>query len=130
MYYSRLSVRSDVYLHPDSVMSATVTGDPSGEVVCAGATISNLLCSRLLPILPAAAMLLLAADIADAFDSGALSGDTSVNEIAEAVGVSPASVGMAIETLDFATVKSRRILKPRVPARWSPTRWSPRVLAC
>ena len=58
--------------------------------------------------------------IADAFDSGLLSGVCSVNEIADAVGANRKSVGRTLQHMAFHLVRKPCAVTESIPARWAP----------
>ena len=60
--------------------------------------------------------------IADAFDSGMLRGECSVNEIADAVSASRKSIGRTLKVIGFKEVQKRRPLTEKIPSRWAPPR--------
>ena len=60
--------------------------------------------------------------IVDAFDSGLLRGECSVNEIADAVGANRKSVGRTLQVIGFRMVRKRYGVLESIPARWAPPR--------
>lgn len=65
--------------------------------------------------------------IADLFDAGTLSGSTSDEDIARAVGAKPDSIGRAIPNIGFTLVRRRCLETKTIPVRWGPpavTAWS------
>ena len=65
--------------------------------------------------------------IADAFDSGTLRGDCTVNQIADAVGARRDSIGRTLRVVGFHPVRRRQPLYNRIPARWDPPRNWPQL---
>ena len=63
--------------------------------------------------------------IADAFDNGTLRGESTVNEIAAAVGANPKSVGRSLRVMGFRMVRKSLTITERIPARWEPPRQWP-----
>ena len=64
-------------------------------------------------------------DIVDAYDSGLLTGNATVAEIAKVVASTPRSVGKALTACQYRTVRDMRNISERIPARWTPPRRLP-----
>ena len=65
--------------------------------------------------------------IAEAFDTGRLRGECTVNEIAEAVGANRKSVGRTLKVMAFRLVRKPSPLRTPIPNRWSPPRNFPKL---